>query len=281
MQTTGVDINLSDGDFFKLRKIIHDSTGITIGDERKSMLVSRLRSRLRETEEPSFKSYISRVSSDRNELQQLINRVTTNETYCYRTPRVWSYFRETFLPTLRAERLKGPMRVWSGAASTGEEGHTIGVVLEHVRQTRPGFDYRVLGTDVSSRVLEIADEGLYRGKSINRFQKEDPELFGAHMKGNDVDGYRVAAEIKKRLKFKRHNLLDPLSTEGPFHTVFLRNVLIYFTQEDQEKILSNVHDRMCSDSILIIGESETLKGMRTRFEPVAPMIYQPLPKGGG
>lgn len=269
------DVNMDDGDFSKLRAIVHQNTGITIGESRKSMLVSRLRKRLREVDEPSFSSYIARLSKDPNEMQEMTNRVTTNETYFYRTPRVWDYFQDVFLPEFHAKGQSRTMRVWSAAASTGEEAHTVGMLLEQQRQTRPGFDYSVFGTDVSSRVLEVAQRGLYNGRSIARIKKEKPELFARHTVGNDIDGYQVASQIKSRIKFKLHNLLQNLGGVSPFDAIFLRNVLIYFTDEDQEKILKNIRRLIKSDGVLFIGESETLKKLNTEFSQIAPIIYAP------
>ncbi|KIC35643.1 chemotaxis protein CheR [Leisingera sp. ANG-M7] len=266
---------MSDGDFTKLRAIVHRNTGITIGETRKTMLVSRLRRRLREVEEPSFASYISRLASDPAEMQELTNRVTTNETYFYRTPRVWDYFQDVFLPEFQARGENLRMRVWSAAASTGEEAHTIGTILEQKRLEKPGFDYSVLGTDVSSRVLDVAQKGVYNGRSIARFRKEKPDLFASHMKGSDADGYKAVPQIRARLKFKLHNLLERLGGTSPFDVVFLRNVLIYFTDEDQEKILQHVRELIKPDGVLFIGESETLNNLRTGFEQLAPIIYRP------
>ncbi len=275
MRKPETDISMSDGDFTKLRAIVHRNTGITIGETRKTMLVSRLRRRLREVDEPSFASYISRLASDPEEMQELTNRVTTNETYFYRTPRVWDYFQEVFLPDFHARGGNTRMRVWSAAASTGEEAHTIGTILEQQRLEKPGFDYSVLGTDVSSRVLDVAQTGVYNGRSIARFRKEQPDLFASHMKGSDADGYKAVPQIRARLKFKLHNLLERLGGTSPFDAVFLRNVLIYFTDEDQEKILQHVRDLIKPDGVLFIGESETLNNLRTGFEQLAPIIYRP------
>ncbi|WP_083194180.1 CheR family methyltransferase [Leisingera sp. JC1] len=275
MRKPDTDITMSDGDFSKLRAIVHRNTGITIGETRKTMLVSRLRRRLREVDEPSFASYISRLASDPAEMQELTNRVTTNETYFYRTPRVWDYFQDVFLPEFHARGENLRMRVWSAAASSGEEAHTIGTILEKQRLEKPGFDYSVLGTDVSSRVLDVAQTGVYNGRSIARFRKEKPDLFASHMKGSDADGYKAVPQIRARLKFKLHNLLEKLGGTSPFDVVFLRNVLIYFTDEDQEKILQHVRELIKPDGVLFIGESETLNNLRTGFEQLAPIIYRP------
>lgn len=281
MTKPDTDVTMSDGDFSKLRAIVHRNTGITIGETRKTMLVSRLRRRLREVNEPSFAAYISRLSRDPEEMQELTNRVTTNETYFYRTPRVWDYFQGVFIPEYLANGQNRRMRVWSAAASTGEEAHTIGAILEQQRLANPGFDYSVLGTDVSSRVLEVAQKGVYNGRSIARFRKEQPELFARQMAGSDAAGYRAVPQVRARLKFKLHNLLEKLGGTSPFDAVFLRNVLIYFTDEDQERILRHVRDLIKPDGILFIGESETLNNLQTGFEQLAPIIYRPAARVGG
>lgn len=265
---------LSDKDFLALCKVIHQQTGITIAENRRNMLLSRLQRRLRATGTKTFKKYVALVTSNTVERQEMINRITTNETYFYRTPRIWSHLRDSTIPEFLEEGRAKTMNVWSAAASTGEEGYTIGAVLEDVRQHYAGFEYSVLGTDISTRVLKVACRGTYFGRSIARFRKEDHSLFEHYMIGNEVDGFSVRPEIGERIDFEWHNLLEPLKFARKFDVVFLRNVLIYFSCEDQERILSNVHDQMKRNGTLIIGESETLSNMQCDFEAIAPLIYR-------
>ena len=279
MELSNSDAELSDSQFSKLRGIIHKHTGITIGDNRKNLLLSRLRSHLRETGDANFKSYIDRVSMDAEVLQELVNRVTTNKTYFYRTPRIWEHFCDVAQPEFYARKAKRPMRIWSAAASTGEEAHTIGILMEDVRKTATDFDYAVVGTDVSSRVLAVAETGNYAAPAVAQFRKAKPELFNAYMTADDSGQFNVAAPIKARLRFKLHNLQERLKNTSPFDAVFLRNVLIYFTTEDQENILRNVHALMPPDGVLYIGESETLTRLDTDFEMEAPMVYRPVSSG--
>ena len=276
MSAPDIDTSLSDTNFSKLRRIVHAETGITIAENRRGMMFSRLQQRLRESGENTFDAYISRVSSDPVEMQELTNRMTTNETYFYRTPRIWAHLREETLPEFLNAKTKRKIKVWSAAASTGEEAHTIGVVLEDLRQKNPGFDYSILGTDISSRVIKIAEKGHYVGRPVARFQKEDPVLFSKYMVGDDTAGFSVRPEIKSRITFRLHNMLKPLKSSGPFDVVLLRNILIYFTKEDQEKILENVQAQMRPEGTLIIGESETLKGLDCKFEAMAPLVYRPI-----
>ncbi|MEM8729334.1 MAG: protein-glutamate O-methyltransferase CheR [Pseudomonadota bacterium] len=267
---------LSDLDFEKLRSIVHKSTGITIGENRKTMLMGRLRARLRDTNAPSIRAYITRLGDDVDEMQHLIDRVTTNKTYCYRTPRVWEHFTQTAVTAFLTQKINRPMRVWSAAASTGEEAHTIGVMLEGTRLSEPGFNYAVLGTDVSQRVLDLAETGSYADAAVAPLRTEQPEAFSKFMRADDAGAFSVLPDIKSRIKFKRHNLNERLRGTRPFDVVFLRNVLIYFAPEDQENILRNVHELLDPNGYLYIGESETLTRLRTDFEAVEPLIYRPV-----
>ncbi|CUH80744.1 CheR family methyltransferase [Tropicibacter naphthalenivorans] len=280
---TGIGMTVSktmtESEFTKLRAIIYDQTGISIGAERQSMLMSRLNKRLRALDLATYKEYISRVQSDPVERQELTNRVTTNETYFYRTPRIWQYFRDEVVPNFAVNGPNRPLRVWSAASSSGEEAHTAGVLLEDMRLQTPRFDYAILGTDISSRVLEMATEGHYVGRPVARFKEAEPELFARHMVGDDTNGWKVKPQIKTRIRFQQHNLLGQLMNAGQFDVVFLRNVLIYFNAKNQERILRNIHKVMHPDGILFIGESESLKHISTEFEQVAPIIYKPRTGG--
>ena len=270
---------MSDGDFAKLRAVVYSQTGISIGDGRRSMLVSRLRPRLRELGLANYEDYLARVERDPAERQKLTDRVTTNETYFYRTPRVWTYFNDVVVPQFAARSTGQPLRVWSAAASTGEEAHTAGVFLEGAR-SRGGADYAILGTDISSRVIEVATAGEYRGRPVARFQQEQPELFRRHMVGSDDKGWSVAPQIKSRIRFRNHNLLKPLTGTGQFDVIFLRNVLIYFKAEDQQRILQHIRSKLHPEGTLFIGESETLKHIDTDFAQVEPIIYRPTLRTG-
>jgi chemotaxis protein methyltransferase CheR len=278
---TSSDIGLSDGEFTKLCAIVYKHTGITIGDGRKSLLLSRLRGRLRDIEVADFRSYIARLADDKVELQEFIDRMTTNKTYCYRTPRIWEHFRHECVTDFLPRSPVRPLRVWSAASSTGEEACTAGVLLEDVRQKEQGFDYAIQGTDISSSVLKSAEAGSFAERMVAPLRQDQPELFARFMVRNDAGEFSPCPAIRTRSKFKLHNLVEPLKSSTPFDAVFLRNVLIYFTPEDQERILDNVAGVMTRDSVLYIGESETLSRLKTAFEMIQPMVYRLGPLAAG
>ena len=273
--TNSINDNLTDKCFSEYLNFTHKLTGITIGDNRKSMLVSRLRSRLRATSSPDFESYLALLKNDPDEVEHFISSITTNKTLFFRTPRIWSYMSDVFIPEWISSNRGGKLHLWSAAASTGEEAYTAGVLLESFRQRNPSFDYQITGTDISPRVIEAAKTGVYPPRSVQRFRDTEPELFNSFMVGSDTQGYSVAPRIRQKIRFKNHNIFDLYKHAAKFDIALLRNVLIYFTKPDQERAIANVERSLNSTGLLVIGESETLSPLNTGFSPVAPLIYKP------
>lgn len=263
---------LSDSCFEKYRILIHKVTGISIGKNREAMLLGRIRRRLEYLELSSYEEYLNYVKENLEEEEHLINVITTNETYFYRTPRIWDFFENKLLKSWNRGRR---LNIWSAAASTGEEAHTLGILCQNYKAKNPAFQYRILATDIASDVVKKAAEGCYIGRSIERFKQAKPLLFQKYMSGDDRDGFKAISEIRSNLEFKTHNLFDRFQNDEKFDLILLRNVLIYFTKEDQEKVLANIHRNLSDDGYLIIGESESLTQLSSSFESIMPLIYKP------
>lgn len=272
--TQPVDETINQACFDGFSKIIHHLTGITLKQERQTMLVGRLRRRVRALDLSSFEEYLDYVKIHKEEHENFVNQITTNETYFFRTPRVWEYLENTFLPHWQLEKPAPVLQVWSAASSTGEEAHTLGILMQFFKDNNTGFDYKITGTDIDTSVIETASNGLYNGRSIERFRHARPEWFSRYMQGSDVSGYRVVPAIKSRLQFSQFNLFSKQIPASRFDLVLLRNVLIYFTAQDQESVMSTVYKRLNSGGTAIIGESESLNNLSTDFEPIAPTIYK-------
>lgn len=268
-----IEDTLSDASFAEFLRLTHSMTGITISESRKSMVISRLRKRLIANSLTRFDDYLAVVRRNDEEAPHFINSITTNETYFYRTPRVWTYLTDDFVPRWIAAHPGRPLRLWSAAASTGEEAHTAGVLLEAIRERHRTFDYRIIGTDISARVISIAQKGLYAGRAIERFRAAHPDLFRRHMQGTEETGFSVSSAIRERLKFEMHNLFKPSLPGKGFDIVLLRNVLIYFNKTDQEQVLENIRLAMDPSGVLVIGESESLSSLATGFKSVVPFVY--------
>jgi len=267
---------LSDSCFDGFVNIIDRVSGITIEKGRKSMLVGRIRRRVRELKLGSYDKYLQYIKDHRDEESNFINLITTNETYFYRTPRVWDFITNDFLCNWYQENHGKKLKIWSAASSTGEEAHTAGVICQDFKIANPGFQYSVLGTDISTDVVARATKGLYIGRAVERFQRTNPQLFKKHMVGDAENGYQVASIVKANISFKKHNLFKSFNNNEKFDLILLRNVLIYFTKENQKRVLANIHRCLSSDGYLIIGESESLSRIGADFESVSPLIYKPI-----
>ncbi len=264
---------LSDSCFQELRALIHEMTGITIASNRKSLVQGRLRKRVLALALPSYEDYVLHLKTNHSEKQAFIDLVTTNETSFFRTPRVWDYIEKVFIPEwFGRHRDQRPLNIWSAAASSGEEAHSLGFLCQAFRELHPSFSYSILGTDISQEMVTACQAGFFEVKRVEDLKKNRPEYFLKYTRA-ERGGVVVRPEIKTRLKFVRHNLFMALPTTEKFDLILLRNVLIYFTPEDQKKAIEKLEPRLTSEGVLIIGESESLASIETDFKSIATLIY--------
>lgn len=257
----------------KLLELVHKHSGITMNSGKKALLQGRLRPRIRDLGLSGYEAYVTYLSTHKEEEQEFINIITTNETTFFRTNRVWEHFMKEFLPTWFGQNPQKTLMIWSGASSSGEEIYTIGICCEDFRQRNRSFNYQILGTDICTEVLQTAQTGVYSGRSIENFQKSYPVLFERFMK--PVDGkFQVCPEVMSRTKFSRHNLFHRPPQKLTYDVVFLRNVMIYFDPEDQQKVVENISHSLLPKGTLIIGESESLGSLKTSFSLKVPLVYQ-------
>ncbi|WP_417334736.1 CheR family methyltransferase [Halobacteriovorax marinus] len=266
--------DLTDSNLKSVISFVHSATGITIPEHKKTMIQRRLSPRLKFHSLTSYSDYLKLVKSDSEEMVQFINMVTTNETNFFRTERVWEYFECTFLPSFLEMNPGKTLKVWSAAASTGEEGYSIGMCCEDFKKRQStSFDYSVLGTDISSRVIELATSGRYSGRNIDNIKKKSIDRFNRFF--NQVgDQHIVSSILRSKVSFATHNLFNTLKSDELFDIVFLRNVLIYFSTEDQKKVIHHLIKKMAPGAILVVGESESLSNLNTELEFISPLIYR-------
>lgn len=263
-------------DHYSLKKIlslIHSCTGISMGENKKTMIQGRLRPRMRDLGFSSFGQYLDYIKSNQEEIQGFIDLLTTNETYFFRTPRVWDFFCKEYLPQWVDKNPGKIMKVWSGASSSGEEAHTIAICCEEQKQKSATFNYQINATDISSEVLGIGAQGYYSGRSISMFMQTRKNLFDKYMIQSN-EGYLVRSDLRSRIQFSSHNLFLAHPERHLYDIIFLRNVLIYFHPKDQEKVLRNVSRNLKDGGVLIIGESESLSNLEVPFCYQSPLIYR-------
>ena len=264
---------VSDSDAELLLQAFKSLTGITIPIQKKTMIMFRLRKRLAELGHPSVAEYTAKVRHSLREQQIFINLLTTNETSFFRTPRVWTYFREEFLPQAVKTMQNDTLKVWSAAASTGEEACSIAMLCHDLQLRHPSFRYQVLATDVDTDVLARAESGRFCSRTVDKLRQTNPDLFGRHFKESAGDSFEADQQLLRNIRFAPHNLMESSNRWPSQHLVFLRNVLIYFREAEQIKILKNLSTIMAPGSILILGESESISALNTPFRFEQPQIY--------
>jgi chemotaxis protein methyltransferase CheR len=248
-------------------------TGIAMSERKWTLLEGRLRRRLRELALPDYRDYLQVLEAKPEEVNDFIDLVTTNETSFFRTPRIWEYFAQQFLPRWFAARPDMPLRVWSAAASSGEEAYTVAMLCEEFRLAHPGFRYRILATDIADGILRKAAAAQYRGRSIEGLAQTHPELLKKYFSAHE-EGFCAGPALRANLTFRKHNLHQRPRDLGVFDVTLLRNVLIYFDAEGQQAVLENVRRAMAPGGVLIVGESESLSRFDMGFAFEQPLIYR-------
>jgi chemotaxis protein methyltransferase CheR len=248
-------------------------TGIAMNERKWTMLKGRLRRRIMTLGLPDYSDYLRVLDTSADEVRDFIDLVTTNETSFFRTPRIWEYLAGEFLPRWAAKRTGETLRIWSAAASSGEEAWTTAMLCEECRLLHPALRYAIVGTDISDGILANARAGHYGGRSMEGLRQQRPELVQKYFR-SDATGIVASDGLRTHVTFRRHNLYDVPRDLGQFDLVLLRNVLIYFDLAGQQAVLANVRRAMRPGAVLIVGESESLSRVAAGFVFEQPLIYR-------
>jgi chemotaxis protein methyltransferase CheR len=272
---------ISDKDFARLSRLIHDCCGIKLGPHKKSMLETRLRKRLRSLGLSSFDEYCAYVFSSsglEQELVCLIDEVTTNKTDFFREPAHFDFLTETALPRLVSSYGAGvtrKLRVWSAGCASGEEPYTLAMVLAEFAGKVPGFDFSILASDISTKVLEKARLGVYPLEKVEPVPEPLKKKYLLRSRDPQKQVARVAPELRFRVSFRRLNFMDEdFGLREPIDLLFCRNVLIYFDRPTQQQLLQRLCRHLFPGRYLFTGHSETLSGMDLPVVQVAPSVYR-------
>ncbi len=264
--------NLTDELFKQLRTYIYERTGIFFADNKKYLLESRVNRRLSALGVDSFGGYYHALTNGASaaELPQLINAITINETFFFRNEPQFAALQDYILPqVISGARADGRnrIRVWSAAASTGEEPYTIALIIKEKIQTRfPSVKFEILATDINTQVLDIARRGLYKEYSIRNVPQEYMQKYFK----SDADKFCLHEDVKSMVEFRQMNLFDKTSAKlmRGFDIVIAANVLIYFDFNSKQSVVSSVYDSLNKGGYFFVGYSETLYGLSQAFKPV-------------
>ena len=272
---------LSERDFERLSELIHAECGIKMPGPKKIMLEARLRKRLRELGMKSFNTYCKYLFSPegmKDELIRMIDVITTNKTDFFREPRHFDYLVRHALPELMRTHGAGIRRqlaIWSAGCSTGEEPYTIAMVLNEYREQHPAFQFMLLGTDISTKVLDRAVRAIYAQERVETVPQPLKKKY--IMKSRDPKNrlVRIVPELRSQVRFRRLNFMDgDFGMREPMDIIFCRNVIIYFDKPTQEKLIKRLCNHLTNGGYLFMGHSETLSGLKVPLVSVGHMVYR-------
>ena len=265
---------LSEAEFTKLSKFIYSQYGIKMPPEKKIMLQSRLQKRLRALSIYSFKEYIDYVfgSNNNEEVIHMMDVVSTNKTDFYREPTHFDFLRQTVLPKLN--EIKKTIKIWSAGCSSGPEVYTLAIELSEFATNNHGFDFSILGTDISTQMLKKAYAGIYPEDMVEIVPLDLKRKYLLKSKDRTKKLVRMNEHLRKKVKFQRLNFMDdPYAINEQFDIIFCRNVLIYFDRETQEKVINKLCNHLRVDGYFFLGHSESITNINVPLKQLRPTVY--------
>ncbi len=274
---SAMSMRMSDEIFERYQKLIYDECRIFLKEGKKPLLMNRLLKRLRTLALPDFEAYYEYVVQGPHrgeEMQHLLNAITTNKTDFFREGKQWEFLEQTLWPQLQAEkraRKEYSIRIWSSACSSGEEPYTIAMhALEHLSSSEP-WKIQILASDISERVLELARAGVYEDSKTLLIPRNYLNKYFIKGPGH----YRAKPEIQKLITFRNVNLKANLPRfVQPLDIIFCRNVIIYFDKPTQADLMTRFFSCLRPGGHLFLGHSESLNGICSLYQFVRASIYR-------
>jgi chemotaxis protein methyltransferase CheR len=248
--------------------LLKSRSGLVIGPDKLYLLETRLAPILKREKLHDLTALAGRLRSPNAEklIRQVVEAMTTNESFFFRDDKPFQHFRNQALPRLLAGRPPTtPLRVWSAASSSGQEAYSLAMIVAECRSSLGDRRVEIVGTDLSQEQVARAREGLYTQFEVQRGLPI--QMLMRHFR-KEENGWRINEAIRGMVQYREWNLLSDLRPLGKFDVVFCRNVLIYFDQPTKTKVLEAIAQQMPGDGLLYLGGAETVLGITTRFAPL-------------
>jgi chemotaxis protein methyltransferase CheR len=255
-------------DYEYLRKMLKERSGLVLSADKQYLVESRLLPIARKAGVAGLAELVAKLKAPGAEplISEVVEAMTTNESFFFRDKIPFDHFRDAIMPSLLAARAKEKrIRIWCAAASTGQEPYSLAMILKEMAAKVAGWRIEIIGTDLSTEVLEKAKTGIYsqfevqRGLPIQMLVKNFTQI---------GETWQIAPDVRAMVQYKTLNLLADFSHLGRFDAVFCRNVLIYFDQDTKIDVLQRCARLMEPDGFLVLGAAETVVGLTDAFKPI-------------
>ena len=273
------NVELSNEEFKIISEYIETNVGIRMPPTKRIMMQSRLLHRLKKLGIKSFSEYIDYTfhkDLTKKELVFMTDVLTTNKTEFFRENDHFEILSSTILDDLYNSGRRN-LNIWSAGCSTGEEVYTLAIVLKEFMENNPGeiLDFNILGTDISTRVLDRAVNGVYEADTVTDLPLVMKRKYFLKSKNPGDRLVRIKPALRKHASFQRLNFMDEhYNVRKDFNIIFCRNVLIYFDKETQKQIIEKFCTHLADDGYLFLGHSETILSMKLPLKLIAPTVYR-------
>ncbi len=273
-------ITITDHEFHQFRDLIHTHTGIALSDHKRALVCSRLAKRLRHHGLARFTDYYTLLTQrdpQGSELLEMINCITTNKTEFFRERDHFKFLSEQVFPALirsTSDYRSRKVRIWSAGSSSGEEAYSLAMAALEAFPPMQGWDIKILATDIDTNMLQLGEQGRYTEEQAQGIPRA--LLTKYFFKGTETNaGYvMVKPSLKEVIRFRRLNLLEePWPFRGPFDVILCRNVIIYFDQPTQKKLIARMTQVVRRNGYLLLGHSESLHTVNTGYRHAGHSIY--------
>lgn len=265
-------------EFQNYARYVESNFGIQLPQEKKTLLESRLYKIFSDNDGPEYTdaaSFYKYLQQDRTgkARSMLADAITTNHTYFMRETDHFDFFRDTVLPYWAEHIQDGDVRTWCAASSSGEEPYTLAMIMNDFFSMRSGlWDKVLLATDLSEEILQVAKDGIYEASAIKIMPQHWQRAY-FHKSG--ADKVQVVDEIRRQVLFRKFNLMEPhFPFKKPFHTIFCRNVMIYFDEPTRRRLAKKFYDFLLPGGFLFVGHSEVIDRTAAPFDYVMPSVYR-------
>ncbi|MEW6739364.1 MAG: CheR family methyltransferase [Nitrospirota bacterium] len=259
------------------QNLIYTTAGIRLSSQKKGLLSSRFLKRLKKLGIDSLHEYYRKVKDDNDELVEMLNCISTNTTHFFRESHHFEYLKNKVIPELlRIKSSEKTIRIWSAGCSTGEEPYSIAITLREALGDMRGWDIKVLATDISTKVLDAAQRGIYEYEAVSDMPEGVVRRYFLKGAGENIGKVKVRDFLKDMIRFRRLNLKDgAYPFKRKFDVIFCRNVMIYFDESMKQHVLSMFHRHLSDSGHLFLGHSETMLGSNG-FKPVFITVYKKI-----
>lgn len=255
-------------DFEYYRDFLYKESGLSITSEKAYLLESRINPVLKKLGLADAQALTAKIKmGDATAKKEVIEAMTTNETFFFRDTHPFERFKEVILPNIiKHKPIGSTIRIWCAACSSGQEPYSLGIILKENAAKFAGYKFEIIGTDLSDDILNIARTAKYTQFEVQRGMPIQLLVKYFTQKGSD---WFLNDDIKSMVKFEKFNLLDPMTRYGTQDIIFCRNVLIYFDPPTKGKVLAELHKHIAKHGYLLLGGAETVVGVTDKFKPMA------------